>query len=152
MTMTTLFDASFVLVAPFGLLMIALPSWRVTQRVIASPWIAAPAAALYLALVVPGLPGVLAAVASPSLVAIAPMLGTPEGATVAWVHFLAFDLFVGRWVYLDARGRGVLWWATSPLLFATLMVGPVGPVGLLRYLVVRGWSGRRSSEVVAGGA
>lgn len=144
MTMATLFDASFLLVAPFWFLMIALPGWRVTQRVIASPWIVAPAAALYLALVVPGLPGVLAAVASPSLEAIAPMLGTPEGATVAWVHFLAFDLFVGRWVYLDARGRGVSAWATSPLLFATLMVGPVG---LLGYLIVRGWAlGGRPAE------
>ena len=139
MTMATLFDASFLLVAPFWLLMIALPGWRVTQRVIASPWIAAPAAALYVALVVPGLPGVLAAVSSPSLEAIAPMLGTPEGATVAWVHFLAFDLFVGRWVYLDARERGVSPWVASPLLFATLMVGPAG---LLAYLVVRGWASR----------
>jgi hypothetical protein len=120
--------------------MIALPGWRVTQRVIASPWIAAPAAALYLALVVPGLAGVLAAVSSPSLEAIAPMLGTTEGATVAWVHFLAFDLFVGRWVYLDARQRGVSAWVTSPLLFATLMVGPAG---LLAYLVVRGWVRRK---------
>jgi hypothetical protein len=103
--------------------------------VIASPWIAAPAAALYLALVLPGLPGVLGAVSSPSLEAIAPMLGTPEGATVAWVHFLAFDLFVGRWVYLDARARGMTPWITSPLLFLTLMLGPAG---LLGHLLVRG--------------
>ena len=133
--MATLFDASFLLVAPFWLLMIALPGWRVTGRVIASPWIAAPAAALYLALVIPGLPGVLGAVSSPSLEAIAPMLGTPEGATVAWVHFLAFDLFVGRWVYLDARTRGITPWLTSPLLFLTLMLGPAG---LLGHLLVRG--------------
>jgi len=133
--MATLFDASFLLVAPFWLLMIVLPDWRVTRTVIGSPWIAAPAAALYLALVLPGLPGVLGAVASPSLEAIAPMLGTPEGATVAWVHFLAFDLFVGRWVYLDARARGVTPWITSPLLFLTLMLGPAG---LLAYLLVRG--------------
>jgi hypothetical protein len=133
--MATLFDASFLLVAPFWLLMIALPGWRVTGRVIASPWIAAPAAALYLALVIPGLPGVLGAVSSPSLEAIAPMLGTPEGATVAWAHFLAFDLFVGRWVYLDARARGMTPWLTSPLLFLTLMLGPAG---LLGHLLVRG--------------
>ena len=133
--MATLFDASFVLVAPFWLLMIALPGWGVTRRVIASPWIAAPAAALYLALVLPGLPGVLGAVSSPSLEAIAPLLGTPEGATVAWVHFLAFDLFVGRWVYLDARARGITPWLTSPLLFLTLMLGPAG---LLGYLLARG--------------
>jgi len=131
----TVFDASFLLVAPFWLLMIALPAWGVTRRVIASPWIAAPAAALYLALVLPGLPGVLGAVASPSLEAIAPLLGTPEGATVAWVHFLAFDLFVGRWVYLDARARGITPWLTSPLLFLTLMLGPAG---LLGHLLVRG--------------
>ena len=147
MTMATLFDASFLLVAPFWLLMIALPGWRVTQRVIASPWIAAPAAALYLVLVVPDLPGVLAVVGSPSLDAIATLLATPEGATVAWVHFLAFDLFVGRWVYLDARARRVSAWVTSPLLFATLMVGPVG---LLGYLAVRGWAGRRPALVAAG--
>ena len=133
--MATLFDASFVLVAPFWLLMIALPGWGVTRRVIGSPWIAAPAAALYLALVLPGLPGVLGAVSSPSLEAIAPLLGTPEGATVAWVHFLAFDLFVGRWVYLDARARGITPWLTSPLLFLTLMLGPAG---LLGHLLVRG--------------
>ena len=147
MTMATLFDASFLLVAPFWFLMIVLPGWRVTRRVVASPWIAAPAAALYLALVVPGLPGVLAAVSSPSLEAIAPMLGTPEGATVAWVHFLAFDLFVGRWVYLDARQRGVSPWVVSPLLFATLMVGPVG---LLGYLAVRGWASRGRTAAAQG--
>src|SRR6056297_897877 len=122
MTLAALFDASFLLVAPFWLLMIVLPGWRVTERVMASPWIAAPAAALYLALVVPGLPDVLAALSSPSLATIASMLGTPEGATLAWAHFLAFDLFVGRWVYLDARARGVTYWVTSPSLFATLMV------------------------------
>ncbi len=133
--MATLFDASFLFVAPFWLLMIVLPGWRVTRRVIASPWIAVPAAVLYLALVLPGLPGVLGAVSSPSLEAIAPLLGTPEGATVAWVHFLAFDLFVGRWIYLDARERAITPWLTSPLLLLTLMLGPTG---LLGHLIVRG--------------
>lgn len=142
-----LFDASFLLVAPFWLAMIALPGWRVTRRVVASPWIAAPAAALYLALVLPGLPGVLAAVASPSLDAIAPLLGTPEGATVAWLHFLAFDLFVGRWIYLDARERGITPWLTSPLLFLTLMLGPVG---LLGHLGARSWWAARRPRAAVG--
>jgi hypothetical protein len=135
--MELLFQASFLLVAPFWLAMIALPGLPLTRRVVASPWIAAPAALLYAALVLPGLVGVLGAVANPSLGPIAALLGTPEGATVAWVHFLAFDLFVGRWIYLDARGRGVRWWVTSPLLFLTLMLGPAG---LLGYLLLRGRS------------
>ena len=132
--METIFQASFLLVAPFWIAMIALPGLALTRRVVASPWIAAPAALLYLALVLPGLPSVVGAVASPTLGPIAAMLGTPEGATIGWVHFLAFDLFVGRWIYLDAGVRGVRWWFTSPLLFLTLMLGPIG---LLGYLVVR---------------
>lgn len=129
--MATVFQASFLLVAPFWLLMIVAPGWVITRRVVASAWIAAPAAILYLVLVVPDLPGVLAAVASPELSTIAALLATPEGATVAWVHFLAFDLFVGRWVYLDARSRGMPAWITSPLLVLTLMLGPTGLVGHL---------------------
>jgi len=133
--MDALFQASFLLVAPFWFAMIALPRLPLTQRVVASPWIAAPAALLYVALVLPGLVDVLGAVANPTLAPIAALLGTPEGATIAWVHFLAFDLFVGRWIYLDARARGVRWWVASPLLFLTLMLGPAG---LLGYLAVRG--------------
>jgi hypothetical protein len=132
--MDTLFQASFLLVAPFWIAMIALPGLAATQRVVASPWIAAPAALLYLTLVLPNLAPVMGALADPTLATIAPMLGTPEGATIAWAHFLAFDLFVGRWVYLDARNRELPWWATSPLLFLTLMLGPTG---LLAYLLVR---------------
>ena len=138
--MAAIFEASVALVAPFWLLMIVAPAWGVTRRVVASAWIAAPAALLYLVLVVPDLPGVIAAVASPDLATIAALLATPEGATVAWVHFLAFDLFVGRWVYLDARSRGMPAWLSSPLLLLTLMLGPTGLVGHLlarmRYPVV----------------
>lgn len=129
--METVFQASFVLVAPFWSLMILAPAWAVTRRVVASAWVVAPAALLYVVLVAPDLPGVLTAVASPDMATIAALLATPEGATVAWVHFLAFDLFVGRWVYLDARSRAMPAWLSSPLLLLTLMLGPAGFVGHL---------------------
>ena len=35
-------------------------------------------------------------VARPDLAAVAALLSTPAGATLAWAHFLAFDLMVGR--------------------------------------------------------
>jgi hypothetical protein len=54
---------------------------------------------------------------------------------IAWAHFLAFDLFVGRWAYLDAGERGVPVLLMGPLLILTLLLGPVG-LGL--YLAVRG--------------
>jgi hypothetical protein len=61
-------------------------------------------------------------------------MGSPAGATIAWVHFLAFDLFVGRWIYLDSQQRRISAWLMAPVLFLTLMLGPVG---FLFYLIVR---------------
>lgn len=51
-----------------------------------------------------------------------------------WVHYLAFDLFVGSWEVSDARSRGVPHWLVIPCLLATLMAGPAG---LLLYLLLR---------------
>jgi hypothetical protein len=65
---------------------------------------------------------------------LAEALGQPTGATIAWAHFLAFDLFVGRWAYLDSREKGITAWVASPLLFFILMVGPLG---FLLYLLGR---------------
>lgn len=132
--MSTLFELSSLLVLPMWLLMILLPGWSVTRRLIASPLVAVPPALLYAVLVLPRLGAVLPAVSSPTLTGVAALLGTPEGATIAWVHFLAFDLFVGRWVYLDSRERGVSPWLAGPVLLLTLMLGPLG---LLAYLGLR---------------
>jgi hypothetical protein len=130
----TIFDLSSLLVMPFWALMILLPGWSWTRRIIGSPWIAVPAALLYAVLVLPDATSIFTDVSNPSLEAIAPLLGSEAGATVGWVHFLAFDLLVGRWAYLDARERGIPWWLSSPILFFVLMLGPVG---FLAHLLVR---------------
>lgn len=138
-----LFQLSNGLVMPFWLLMIVLPFWGWTKRIIRSPWIAAPAALLYAALVLPQLASLLAELANPQLAQIAAFLGTPAGATIGWAHLLAFDLFVGRWVYLDSRERNISAWLVSPILFVVLMFGPLG---LLLYLVVRRFSTRQAES------
>jgi Domain of unknown function (DUF4281) len=132
--METLFSLSSLLVMPFWFLMIFLPTWTWTKRIISSPWISALAATVYAALVVPSILQVLPAVMNPSLSGIATLLGTPAGATIAWVHFLAFDLFVGRWVYLDSRKKQISPLVVSPILFFVLMLGPLG---FLAYLLLR---------------
>jgi hypothetical protein len=118
---------------PFWLLMVLLPTWRWTRRLIASPWIAAPAALLYAILIIPMMASALPALMNPELANIATLLGTPAGATAGWIHFLAFDLFVGRWVYLDGRSLGLSAWLVSPILLVVLMFGPLG---FLLYLTV----------------
>lgn len=145
--METVFLLSNLLVMPFWFLMLLLPHWRWTQRILASPWVIGPAALLYVLLVLPALGSLLPQLANPQLDAIAALLGTPQGATVAWAHFLAFDLFAGRWAYLDSRQRQLSAWIVSPVLFLILMVGPLG---LLLYLLLR--TLRRSAEPAASGA
>jgi hypothetical protein len=47
---------------------------------------------------------------------------------------IAFDLFVGRWAWLDSRERGVPSLVMAPLLVLTILLGPLG---LAAYLGVR---------------
>ena len=51
-----------------------------------------------------------------------------------WVHFLAFDLFVGRWMVDDTLNAQRSRWALLPCLPAAFMYGPAG---LLLYFVIR---------------
>lgn len=154
-----LFSSSSLLVAPFWLLMVLAPRWRLTERLVRSPWIIAGPVALYAALVLPRLGALAPALARPELATIAALLGTPAGATIAWAHFLALDLFAGRWIYLDARERGLPAWLVSPVLVATLMFAPLGLAAyglalLARRLPVRAavralWDAHRPLTLVA---
>jgi Domain of unknown function (DUF4281) len=128
------FELSNLAVLPFWALMILAPKARLTARAVASPWILLPPLAVYAWAVLPALSQVLPIVARPELDSVANLLGQPLGALAGWAHFLAFDLFVGRFIVLDARERELPWFVLSPILLATLLLGPLG---LLAYLVVR---------------
>jgi Domain of unknown function (DUF4281) len=43
-----------------------------------------------------------------------------------WLHYLAFDLFVGLWIAERADARDLNRFIQAPLLFATFMFGPIG--------------------------
>ena len=129
--METIFNLSNLFVLPFWLLMIILPHWRWTQRILRSLLPVAALALVYTLLLATQIGSAAVSLLNPSLASIAALLGSPAGATVAWVHFLAFDLFVGRWAYLDSRERSLSAWWVSPALFFVLMAGPFG---LLLYL------------------
>ena len=59
---------------------------------------------------------------------------SPTAVLGGWIHYLIFDLFIGAWIVRDAKRRDINHWLTLPILFATLMVGPVG---LMLYLLLR---------------
>jgi hypothetical protein len=144
-----LFALAFPLAAPFWALMILAPGWSVTRRVIASPLIVVPPLLVYAAAVLPPLSEVLPAVAAPTLVGVAGLLGTPIGAAAGWAHFIGFDLFVGRWMYLDARERGIHPLVMAPLLVLTILLAPLG---LLAHLALRTVVSRRAEPAVPGAA
>jgi Domain of unknown function (DUF4281) len=147
--MERLFSISNLLALPFWLLMIAFPHWRWTRRLLRSPLIAVPPVIVYAAVVLPRAQEILTAVVNPALSQISRLLGTPAGATAAWAHFLAFDLFVGRWAYLDSRERNISAWIMAPVLFLILMLGPLGFVLYLgvRVLVMRSLGDNRAAAL-----
>jgi hypothetical protein len=51
-----------------------------------------------------------------------------------WIHYLAFDLFVGGWIVRDSQEHEISHLLVVPCLFFTLMTGPFG---LLIYLGLR---------------
>lgn len=59
----------------------------------------------------------------------------PSVMLVGWVHYLAFDLWVGAWEAEAAPKWGVPHWALVPCLGLTFLLGPMG---LLLFLAVAG--------------
>ena len=69
-----------------------------------------------------------------SVAGLRPLFLSDAGIVIGWTHYLAFDLFVGRWIASDADAKGVNRIAQLPFLFVTLMAGPIG---LLAWLLFR---------------
>ncbi|HWZ29790.1 MAG TPA: ABA4-like family protein [Bryobacteraceae bacterium] len=51
-----------------------------------------------------------------------------------WIHYLAFDLFIGSWEVRDAQAQGISHFIVIPCLALTFMFGPAG---LLLYFLIR---------------
>ena len=78
-----------------------------------------------------------------TLDAIADLFQSRGGVAIGWVHYLAFDLFVGLWIARDADGKGFSRLVQAPILLATFMAGPLG---LFVWLIVRERRARASGR------
>uniref|UniRef100_A0A6T5Q3W3 Uncharacterized protein n=1 Tax=Heterosigma akashiwo TaxID=2829 RepID=A0A6T5Q3W3_HETAK len=70
-----------------------------------------------------------------SLPALTKGFGSEVAVATAWAHFIAQDLFVGRFIYLDGLKNGVFTRHSVALAYL------FGPAGLLSHLVTRGFVG-----------
>ena len=132
--MNAIFLAATVGVGPFWFLMAFRPRASITHRLMRTPWPVVVIGLVYASLVPPNVGAILATLLSPTLTAISTSLATPEGSLAVWLHVLAFDLMVGRFIWLDGLTRGV----GAPLRLAALALALMfGPIGLLLHLALR---------------
>ena len=110
-------------------------------------------ACLYASLIVPLMSGLISdggpAGRPPAdfttLAGVMALFDSPGGATIGWIHYLAFDLFVGTWIARNADVHKISRWLQAPILFFTLMAGPIG---LLLYLLLRQLTGEKPKYAV----
>ena len=69
-----------------------------------------------------------------SLADVRTLFDNPWLLLAGWVHYLAFDLFVGGWEVRDAQERGISHLLVVPALLLTFLFGPAG---WLLYLAIR---------------
>jgi hypothetical protein len=61
-----------------------------------------------------------------SLQAVRTLFATDPVLLAGWVHYLAFDLFIGVWIAERLDSERVSRWLQAPILIATFMFGPLG--------------------------
>ena len=69
-----------------------------------------------------------------TLAGVAALFGNHWLLLAGWIHYLAFDLFIGSWEVRDSANNGIAHWMVIPCLLVTFMFGPIG---LLLYFLVR---------------
>ena len=132
------------LVAMLGwLILIVAPRWVLTRKVVLSGAVALLLSTAYLILIVlffgesEGEFGSLSGVMK---------LFTNEWTVLAgWIHYLAFDLFVGVWEVKDAQSKNISHWFVVPCLILTFLLGPIG---FLLYSILRAFFAGKEVENV----
>jgi len=133
-----LFSICSFIVLPGWLLLVVAPRWRWTQR-IAALILPLALAAVYLTLLIihfhKGAGGF------GSLADVRKLFGNPYLLLAGWIHYLAFDLFIGSWQVRDSERMRIAHAYVVPCLLLTFLFGPVG---LLTWFLIRtslrGWS------------
>lgn len=144
--LSALFLVATVGVGPFWFLMAVCPHAEITRRTMMTPWPVVAIGLVYAALVAPSAGAILGTLLNPTLSAISASLATPAGSLAVWLHVLAFDLMVGRFIWLDGVSRGV----GAPLRIAALTLALMfGLLGLLLHLALRPRQPREGAQAVS---
>jgi hypothetical protein len=137
-TAEALFSLASAAVLPGWALLVLAPRWKWTARLVGPVLIPALLSLLYLYLLAAR--WAILAGGFGSLATVRRLFDDPAVLLAGWVHYLAFDLFIGSWEVRDAQRLALPHLLVVPCLLLTLLFGPVG---FLSYLVLRGSLRRR---------
>lgn len=126
----TLFNLANVLPLPIWLSMMLFPRARFTQRLVTSYWPFVVLAGLYTLFLVIAL-ATGGGGFDLSFDALRRAFSAEWTFLAGWLHYLSFDLFVGVWIFRDAK-----YWQLRALPFLVLTLF-AGPLGLGSYLLLR---------------
>ena len=126
----TLFNLLNILPLPIWLGMLLFPRTQYTQRLVMAYWPYMVLGGLYLLFLLVSI-ATSGGGFSLSFDALRTGLAGEWSFLAAWAHFITFDLFIGVWIFRDAK-----YWGINPGLFLLLTLF-AGPIGLGGYLVMR---------------
>ena len=128
--LSLLFNIANFYALPFWLLMVILPKWVVTQKVMSSYLPFVPLAGLYIYLFGGSLdPESAEAFSNPTLPVLAQLFSQEPVMLTGWIHFIVLDLFTGPYVYLEGREKGIF------TIHSLILCFFAGPIGLLSHIV-----------------
>ncbi len=130
-----MFWVSSVLILPFWIMLWFMPKHELTKRFVGDiRWSILPLLIPYAILALPNAPEVIFTFASqmPTPEIVVELFANDRMVALAWLHMLALDLFVGRYVWLRMLAADRPMYVSTPVLFLCMMMGPLGfLVGIL---------------------
>ncbi|WP_166830000.1 ABA4-like family protein [Thalassoroseus pseudoceratinae] len=131
MSPETLFKIFNTAVLPGWVILLFTPRWRIGVEWIAGMILPAVLAIGYLVLFVTQIGHIEGGFQT--LAGVRQLFSNEYVLLAGWVHYLAFDLFIGSWEVQNAQQNGISHWFIVPCLLLTFFSGPIG---LLLYLVL----------------
>jgi hypothetical protein len=127
-----LFPLCSSLVLPAWLLLL-LPRWEWTGKLIFHFWIPMLLGVAYIYAMLNAMPFPEGGGFS-TLQEVMTLFTVPWAVLAGWIHYLAFDLFVGAWITRDSQRHNIAHLWIIPCLILTFLAGPVG---FLLYATIR---------------
>ncbi|MBW3096865.1 ABA4-like family protein [Pseudohoeflea coraliihabitans] len=139
MNFETLFSTASIIAMTGWLFLLASPLIPVWSDRIAGTLLPAVLSLGYLALLI--VPSSASGGGFGTLAEVMALFSYRQAALAGWIHFLAFDLFLGAWVCRKARSEDVRFWLVAPCLPLIFLFGPAG---LLAFQAIRAIRNRMS--------